>query len=322
VLNQFLSLLPFQTFLSRYLFYFNFFPFPSVSHYVRIGELNASPCHLQKQPSIGVINMDSKILFFDIDGTILSHRNSKILDSTKSAIRKARENGHFTFINTGRTISEIDDEIKNVGFDGFVCGCGTYISLHDEVLLHQSLTSEFCKEIVSDAHAFGIQTVMEGTDTIYFDNHYDHPKLIELRDRFINHYHFNCSTTDDPNILFDKFCLWVSDSADIQSFIQKYENCFDFIDRDNSLFLEVIPKGFSKASGIEYLLTHLNIPHENAYALGDSANDLSMLNYVKHSIGMGNSEEEVMKVVSFVTKDVDEHGVEHALAHFKIITVL
>ncbi len=261
--------------------------------------------------------MNPKILFFDIDGTILSHRNNKILESTKSAIRKARRNGHLTFINTGRTFSEIDDEIKNVGFDGFVCGCGTYLSLHDKTLLHQSLEPELCKQIVEDAHHFGIQTVLEGTDTIYFEKHYEHPKLIELRERFSKH--FKVSTTDDPDISFDKFCIWVSENADISSFIKKYENQFDFIIREGALFLEVIPKGFSKASGIEYLLNHLDIPHENAYALGDSANDLPMLNYVKHSIGMGNSEEEVMKIVSFVTKDVDEHGIEHALRHFKII---
>lgn len=265
--------------------------------------------------------MDTKILFFDIDGTILSHRNHKILDSTKAAIRKARDNGHLTFINTGRTFSEIDDETKNIGFDGFVCGCGTYISLHDEVLFHQSLSPAFCKEIVREAKRMGIPTVMEGTDTIYFEREYSHPKLIKLRDIFTTHYNFNVSTTDDPNISFDKFCLWVSDSADIQGFINKYENQFDFIIRDQALFLEVIPKGYSKATGIEYLLTHLNLPHDNAYALGDSANDLSMLNYVKHSIGMGNSEKEVMKIVSFVTKDVDEHGIEHALAHFNIIDV-
>ncbi len=263
--------------------------------------------------------MDTKIIFFDIDGTILSHRNYNILDSTKAAIRMARENGHLTFINTGRTYSEINDEIKNVGFDGYVCGCGTYISLHEDRMFHQSLSAQLCKEIVADARRFGIQCVLEGTNTIYFDKEYKHPLLIELKDKFTNRYKFNVSTTDDPDILFDKFCLWISETADVKSFIDKYSDRFEFIVRDGALFFEVIPKGFSKASGIEYLLTHLGIPHENAYAIGDSANDLSMLNYVKHSIGMGNSEEEVMKVVSYVTKDVDDDGIAHALMHFEFI---
>jgi HAD-superfamily hydrolase, subfamily IIB len=263
--------------------------------------------------------MNTKIIFFDIDGTVLSHRNYQILESTKTAIRKARENGHLTFINTGRTLSEIDDEIKSVGFDGLVCGCGTYISLHDQVLLHQGITSEFCKQIVEDANRFGIESVMEGTDTIYFSTQLFNPKLIEIRDRFIHEYHANVSTLSDSDIIFDKFCLWFSETADVQGFVDKYKDVFEFINRDNFLFLEVVPKGFSKASGIEYLITHLDIPYDNTYALGDSMNDLAMLNYVKHSIGMGNSEDEVKEVVSYLTRDVDDHGVAYALAHFNII---
>ena len=44
-----------------------------------------------------------KVLFFDIDGTLLSHRTLTIPESAKRAVRKAKENGHLIFINTGRT---------------------------------------------------------------------------------------------------------------------------------------------------------------------------------------------------------------------------
>lgn len=82
---------------------------------------------------------------------------------------------------------------------------------------------------------------------------------------------------------------------------------------------EVVPKNHSKATGIEFLLSHLNIPHENTYSLGDGANDLSMLEYVQHSIGMGNSSDDIKGIVSYQTKDVDQDGVAVALKHFNII---
>ena len=41
-------------------------------------------------------------LFFDIDGTILSEITHEIPESALVALRKAQENGHKTFINTGR----------------------------------------------------------------------------------------------------------------------------------------------------------------------------------------------------------------------------
>ncbi|MDD3173007.1 MAG: HAD family hydrolase [Herbinix sp.] len=261
--------------------------------------------------------MSSKIIFFDIDGTILSHRNFRILDSTKAAIKQARENGHLTFINTGRTFSEIEDEIKDVGFDGYVCGCGTYIYLNSSVLFKTSIDRATRQMLIKDLRKYKLEAVLEGNSAIYFDSKLRNVKLKSVHDMFKRR-NFNVLNWDDPNIKFEKFCLWLDTSESHLPFYNKYDSTFDFIKRDEP-FLEVVPKGYSKATGIEYLLSHLNIPHENAYALGDSANDFSMLSYVKHSIGMGNSEDEIKNLVSYITKDVDEDGVAHALKHFNII---
>ena len=51
-------------------------------------------------------------LFFDIDGTILSEITHEIPESALVALRKAQENGHKTFINTGRTICSVPPVIK------------------------------------------------------------------------------------------------------------------------------------------------------------------------------------------------------------------
>ena len=71
--------------------------------------------------------MDRKIIFFDIDGTILDEETNKIPESALEAIRKLKENGHLAIINTGRTKVILPELIKNSGFNGYICGCGTYI---------------------------------------------------------------------------------------------------------------------------------------------------------------------------------------------------
>ena len=55
-------------------------------------------------------------LFFDIDGTILSEITHKIPESALEALHKAQENGHKTFINTGRTICSVPPMIKRISF--------------------------------------------------------------------------------------------------------------------------------------------------------------------------------------------------------------
>ena len=46
-----------------------------------------------------------KAIFFDIDGTLLSHQSQSVPASTKKALKILKEKGIYTFIATGRHIS-------------------------------------------------------------------------------------------------------------------------------------------------------------------------------------------------------------------------
>ena len=79
--------------------------------------------------------MNRKLIFFDIDGTIIPEDTGVIPESTKEAIKKAKENGHLVFINTGRTFSGITQPIFDLEFNGYVCGCGTHIYFDGKKIL-------------------------------------------------------------------------------------------------------------------------------------------------------------------------------------------
>ena len=99
----------------------------------------------------------------------------------------------------------------------------------------------------------------------------------------------------DDDFAFDKFLAWYDEKNDIEQFKREIEKDFDFIVRGDG-FCEMTVKGFSKGTGIEKVLEYHNIPIDNAYAIGDSMNDLPMLTAVPNSIVMGNgSEEDVYK---------------------------
>ena len=67
------------------------------------------------------------------------------------------------------------------------------------------------------------------------------------------------------------------------------------------------------------MMEHLDVEKKHTMAIGDSTNDLAMLDYAHISIAMGNSQNEVKERVSFVTKTVEEEGVAYALKHFGFI---
>lgn len=261
--------------------------------------------------------MDKKILFFDIDGTILSHRTYQVSESTKRSIKQAQANGHILMINTGRVNSFIDKTVRSLGFDGYICGCGTHIIYKEEVLFHTELPQDLIRSLIKDLRDYRIEAVLEGSEKVYC-NHNSTSPIITGMIEFVKKHQFNVGNWSDPDIIFDKLCIWPEEDGHEVPFYEKYKDTLDFIDREGRLY-EIVPKGYSKGSGIEFILKHLDIPHENTFAFGDGENDLPMLTYAKHSIAMGNAPDSIKNIVTYVTKDVDHDGIEHALKHFHLI---
>lgn len=260
-----------------------------------------------------------KMCFFDIDGTLITEDKRQILpESAVTAIRQAREHGNLMFINTGRTFFNVMPQIRDIGFDGYVCGCGTYIFYDGKPILEQHLSTEHCKEIVTILRKTQVPAMLEGTERLYFD--YDtklpqSPIISVMQKRYGVARKNLLWSWDNPDIVFDKLVVWQQNAGDFKTFYDYIIRSFDYIDRGNG-FGEIVPKGFSKASGIRFLQDYFQIPLQDCYAIGDSTNDLSMLEYVPHGIAMGNSMPELFSRVSFVTKDILEDGVAYALNHF------
>ena len=124
-------------------------------------------------------------------------------------------------------------------------------------------------------------------------------------------------TQEKKNFGFDKFIVWTDENTDKELLCSVISRYYTIIDRGNGL-LENVPKGFSKATGIYKILDILGIDISDAYAVGDSMNDLSMLQAVTNSIAMGQGVS-VHKYVSYITDDIYHDGIWNALRHFELI---
>ena len=88
----------------------------------------------------------------------------------------------------------------------------------------------------------------------------------------------------------------------------------------DNVVLECTPKGTSKATGIEWLCKHLGVAKEDTYGIGDSINDLEMLQCVGHGIAMGDGTQAAKDVAEYVTTPLWEDGIYHALQHYGLIS--
>ncbi len=262
--------------------------------------------------------MEKHMLFFDIDGTLLDEKEGIVPASTVRALHRAKELGHLIFLCTGRCRAIWPKEILKIGFDGVVGGCGTNIYYHGKELFHATLDASLQKEIAKDLSAFHIDGVLEGQTEAYFRKDYWMPvvkSIFEENGTFST----ECQLFwEEAELSFDKMALWFDESSDMTSFREKYQNRFDFILRDPT-FYEVVPKGCSKATGIEFLCRYLGIDRSCTVGVGDSTNDLPMLDYTAISIAMGSGNPDIFPFVDYVTDSVMEDGIEKALKHYHLI---
>lgn len=262
--------------------------------------------------------MNTKLIFFDIDGTLLDEKTFTVPSSTRQAIFKAQSNGHQCFINTGRPISTIDQVIKDIPFDGYVCGCGTYIEHHGQPIFHVEISKEKRQEIIQKSYEYHIDTVLEGREGVYFPINPTHPFVKNVQQRYIEEQFPVYEYQDGDCVPFDKFASWYHEDSDIEAFRNFLAPDFDIIQRDVD-FLEIVPLGHSKATGIQRICDYLENTIDNTISIGDSMNDVSMLAFTKESVAMGNSNPHLFDIVTYITSDINDHGIENALKHFDII---
>ncbi len=264
-----------------------------------------------------------KLIFFDIDGTIITdgpgeHIIPGSFPETLSALQK---NGHLCFINTGRAFSEVDDVIRRLPFDGYICGCGTYIEYKGKTLYSYTIPFETGNEILRSLNDCHLSWLLEGTRHVYYSSLPYQTRIQEFKDehsRMIPEAFRIITPEQERDIEFDKFCICLDKNHQFDKFYEQYKGILTFIDRKGG-FYEIVPKGHSKASGIAFLENYFGVPREDTISIGDSANDLPMLEYTGFSIAMGNSSSEVFDIADYVTDSVMEDGIYHAMKHLGLI---
>lgn len=259
-----------------------------------------------------------KAVFFDIDGT-LWNEYCQIQPSTIEAIRKLRESGHLAFICSGRSRSNIrNQELLDIGFDGVIASCGTHIDFHKEIVFEVLLNEKQVAHLLAVAKVHQIPLVLEGPKHIYVNDgdFVDDPYVVYLREELGED--AKAIPENPAEIFINKFSAQILD-CDLDKFSKDLGPEFNMIVHTGDKVFEVIPTGYSKATGIQKVCELFDIAQEDTYAFGDSANDIEMLEFVAHGIAMGNSDQKALAVADYITTGVEEDGIANGLKHFGLI---
>lgn len=255
-----------------------------------------------------------KVVFFDIDGTLLPPHENQIPQSTKEAILSLRDNGIKVIIATGRNKDELAELkcLMDIHFDG-------YLLLNGQICLDETkriyagnpIKREELEVLAGIFQTKKIPFMFSGADGMYINYLNDTVKDVQTTTNGaipdIGEYHGEdiyqiCAFVgNDMRELLDSFL----DECEITSW--------------NPQAIDIIPKGGGKHVGIQLYLDAYGLKPENVMAFGDGENDIEMLKFVGIGVAMGNAADSLKAVADYVTDSVEEEGIMHALQHFGLI---
>ena len=219
--------------------------------------------------------MNKKIVFFDIDGTLVG-ASRKITEKNKEAIHLLRENGHLAFLCTGRAPASIEPSLTDIGFDGVVASAGGLIKIGDEYVfenfINQYLLSEIMLLFTNHQVLFSLETkeaiyqapgIKNFFDTINKEKFKDNLELARtFEDREKN---FRRKTLKDFNIMTTpvmKMCF-ISPNKErfyqCESFLKEFFNIVIFSDpKESYINGEIILKHCTKGDGVKFVTEYYN----------------------------------------------------------------
>ncbi len=266
--------------------------------------------------------MSYRMIALDMDGTLLNGKLEIHPDIIES-LRYAKEAGKEIVVATGRSLSEIaqyKEELKDARYMILESGAVVYDCFEEKILFSKTLEEETIRKLMNVYHKKDVMIHI-------FSNAYSYIEKCKLdnlgkyqmelfRDTFENH----CRIFDDVDTFIEDHL------HEIEKINFYHGTTEDQLDSNEQLkdvditkvllsgvSIEMNEKGVHKALGIQKLCEYLNMSVEDVIAVGDSDNDLEILETVGLAVAMGNANERVKKIADVVVSDNEHCGVKEAI---------
>ena len=254
-----------------------------------------------------------KAAFFDVDGTLVSHKTKSVPQSARDALEKLRASGVKCIVATGRHLREMKKlPVGDIPFDSYITLNGQLILDENQEMLHGVPITGQARDILLrmyDCRELPLLLVEEGSNFLNF---------VDDRVRTV---HRAISTPIPPLVpragreLY-QVCAYVTKEEE-HLLVELQGQCV--MTRWGFGGVDIVAKGGGKMTGIRWYLERSGIDPSEIIAFGDAENDLDMLKLACIGVAMGNGTEEVKQAADYVTADIDDDGIARALKHFGLI---
>lgn len=241
-----------------------------------------------------------KLLATDYDGT-LKYTNM-VTQEDLIAIKKWKEQGNLFVINTGRSMESILAEVRkyNIPVDYFVTNNGGMVfdkELHE--LFSSYLDNTVAIDIMYATHLIGGVVSYVVNDGIYRHRIIIDEKLEEKR-----YPGLAPNMSEEELMRMNKYAQIVISMSDISSALELADLINDHFSEKvvayaNKFVVDVVPKGISKAAGVQFLMDRENVVVEDTYTIGDAYNDIPLMKFGVNGSCMNSATDELKKYAKY-----------------------
>lgn len=247
-----------------------------------------------------------RYLFFDIDGTLAAggYGETFIPTTTRMALSRLREAGHFLAISTGRSQAMAVDMMHDMGFENMVSDGGYGVTIGGELLgitpLPRQKVIGLIRECQDKGFPWGLQVDNSVTRLVPDERFMEFTHDVYMNARVVP----GLDPEDYPQLYKAYVACYAPDEERLEA-LKELPWC-----RFHKEYLFVEPA--DKAFGIRKIMDHFGADYGDAIVFGDAMNDVSMFVDGWYKVAMGNACPEVKALADYITEDVISDGIWNA----------
>lgn len=273
--------------------------------------------------------MAIKLICIDMDGTLLKDQQV-VSEKNKQAIKEVIEKGIKVAITTGRMYDCAKLYSKEIGLDTpIIASNGAFIGYKDEVIYNNPLEISDIKAFFEVTKKYRLNAYLTANFGIISDYELPETHVYKILNKTLNEdEQIKLIVSNDINKEIEKYdgqilkgvCVEKDRMDDLVKARKELEDLnlnIEIVSSWDDNF-EIMKKGSSKGQAVKALAEYLGINKDDVMCIGDSENDLSMIEYAGIGVAMGNAIEKVKKEADYITDTNVNDGVAKAIKKFAI----
>ena len=272
---------------------------------------------------------DYRLAAFDMDGTLLNSQK-EIPASAIDACKRAAAAGKILALDTGRAVTELSFyPFGEMGIRYGSCACGTVIYDFElgKVLAVKTIPADLVPIIVEATRQedLMLQVMVDGVSYVEAADvaqmeHFQmavYQPLYEATTSYAEDIRaFALEHAHEINKM-NMYHATPEGRARTQARLASLPLDFTWAETTS---LEATPQGISKGTGLADLCSVLGIPISEAIGVGDTFNDIPMLQMAGLGIAMGNSNEAALQAAGAVVGDNDHDGIAEVIDKYLTVS--